>query len=118
MLYPYNKQFLLFEEIKSALNGYGRFIYFRTFNTNHNGDPDPTFVDINKKDNWIESVKEGEFKEGKANGFQRQLIAFNGHCKLGFFKDDQPHGKFVEYDNINGGEWQKMGIYQGDKKCI
>jgi hypothetical protein len=46
------------------------------------------------------------------------LIAFNGHCKLGFFKDDQPYGKFVEYDNINGGEWQKMGIYASDKKCI
>mmetsp|Transcript_11178 Transcript_11178/g.18792 ORF Transcript_11178/g.18792 Transcript_11178/m.18792 type:complete len:192 (+) Transcript_11178:174-749(+) len=99
MLYPYTHNFVLFDDIKNSLNGFGRFIEFRCIVKNRLGQHDPTFS--SKKENWISSVKEGHFLKGVPDGYQRQLIGFNGHCKQGFFKDGQPYGKYVEYD-LNG----------------
>ena len=62
-------------------------------------------------------IKEGEFYQGDACGYQRQLIAFNGHCRLGYFRLDEPYGKFVEYDR-NGDEFHQPGIYRADNDCI
>ena len=44
-------------------------------------------------------------------------MAFNGHCKQGFFYEDQPYGKFVEYD-LEGNEWAKQGIYEYENDCV
>lgn len=124
MLYPYKHKFLYFDDIKEALSGYGRFIYYRAMQKRQtkkekeknfiNYDVDaqhPNVIDFdpthNKTNqNWILSIKEGRFHKGKAEGYQRQLMGFNGHCKLGFFFEDEPYGKFVEYD-ISGKEWAR-----------
>jgi len=96
MLYPYTNQFVLFDDIKDSLTGYGRFMEYRCFTTNPKGDYDPTF-DANKN-NWIMEIKEGEFYKGLASGYQRQLIGYNGHCRLGYYRLNEPYGKYVEYD--------------------
>ena len=43
MVYPYEKKFLLLDEIAPALNGFARIIEFRTFNLDKEGIGDPTF---------------------------------------------------------------------------
>ena len=62
-------------------------------------------------------IKEGEFFKGMASGYQRQLTAYNGHCRLGFYQLDEPYGKYVEYDR-EGNQWQKEGIYVRYGECI
>lgn len=44
-------------------------------------------------------------------------MGFNGHCKLGFFFEDEPYGKYVEYD-LQGKEWAKQGIYYRENDCV
>jgi len=102
MLYPYKHQFLLFDDIKDALTGFGRFIEYRCMSKNRHDQPDPTCD--NRKGNWVLKIKEGQFYKGMADGYQRQLVGMNGHCKVGYFYEDEPYGKFVEYD-INEKEW-------------
>ena len=116
MLYPYTHKFLLFEDIASALNGYGRFMYFRSFSKCQKGSVDPT-VPNSEQDQWITVIKEGRFINGKAEGCQRQLSGYNGHCKLGFYNDDEPFGKFVVYD-ANGNEWKKEGVYYRENEML
>lgn len=70
MLYPYTHQFILFDEIKGALNGFGRFTYYRCFSKNEMGEYDPSFS-TGSKENWLMEIKEGEFKAGMADGYQR-----------------------------------------------
>lgn len=115
MLYPYTHQFILFDDIKEVLTGFGRFTYYRCFSKNELGEFDPSFSDA--KGNWLMNIKEGEFKQGKADGYQRQLSAYNSHCKQGYFKNDQPYGKFVEYDKT-GKEWYPEGYYLSEKECV
>ena len=62
-------------------------------------------------------IKEGRFINGKAEGCQRQLSGYNGHCKLGFYNDDEPFGKFVVYD-ANGNEWKKEGVYYRENEML
>ena len=62
-------------------------------------------------------IKEGEFYLGSASGYQRQLTAYNGHCRLGFYRIGEPYGKYVEYDR-EGNQWQKEGIYVKYGECI
>ena len=45
------------------------------------------------------------------------MIAQNGHCKQGYFLENEPFGKFVEY-NTDGSEFKKMGIYQDEENCV
>jgi len=37
-------------------------------------------------------------------------MAYNGHCKQGYFMNGDPYGKFVEWDR-EGKQWSKEGIY-------
>lgn len=115
MLYPYKHKFLYWDDIKEALTGYGRFIYYRAVKKTVGKDKDGNAIKNindfdpsvkNNTDNWLLTIKEGRFHRGKAEGYQRQLFGFNGHCKLGYFFEDEPYGKFVEYD-IQGKEWAK-----------
>ena len=89
MLYPYKHKFLYFDEIKEALTGYGRFIYYRAMQKrNTTGEKkknmigvdtfatDPNMIDFDPThrkttENWIMSIKEGRFNRGKAEGYQR-----------------------------------------------
>ena len=57
-------------------------------------------------------IKEGQFLKGMASGYQRQLSAYNTHCRVGYYRMDEPYGKFVEYDR-EGAQWLKEGIYAG-----
>ena len=116
MLYPYTHKFLLWDDIAPALNGYGRMMYFRSFSKCMKGSIDPTYPD-SEENQWITVIKEGKFQNGKAEGYQRQLTGFNGFCKLGFFNDDEPYGKFVSYD-VNGKEWKKEGVYFRENELI
>jgi hypothetical protein len=43
MLYPFEKKFLLFDEIAPALTGFARIIEFRAFKLDKDGNGDPTF---------------------------------------------------------------------------
>mgnify|MGYP006100195373 FL=1 len=69
MLYPYTHQFILFDDIKEVLNGFGRMTYYRCFVKNALGEFDPSFSDA--KGNWLMTIKEGQFKNGMADGYQR-----------------------------------------------
>jgi hypothetical protein len=57
MLYPYNHQFILYDDIKESLSGFGRIIEFRTYSKNREGNLDPSFAEVKK--NWIMNIKEG-----------------------------------------------------------
>ena len=116
MLYPYTHKFLLWDDVAPALNGYGRMMYFRSFSKCLKGSVDPTVPD-SAEQQWITVIKEGRFERGKAEGYQRHLSGFNGHCKLGFFSDDEPYGKFVVYDT-HGKEWKKEGVYFREHELI
>ena len=70
MLYPYKHKFVLYDDIASALTGYGRFMYFRTFAVDRHGAPDPTIAGAESK-NWITEIKEGRFDRGWADGYHR-----------------------------------------------
>jgi hypothetical protein len=106
---------VLFDEIKASLSGIGRFTHYRCFAKNELGDYDPSFAST--KGNWLCSIQEGEFSEGQANGYQRQLTAYNAHCKLGYFLKGEPYGKYVEYDK-DGKEWCPEGVYLSEKECV
>lgn len=70
MVYPYQHKFVLYDQIASALTGYGRFMYFRTFATDRHGAPDPT-VSNSESEHWITVIKEGRFDRGCADGYNR-----------------------------------------------
>ena len=70
MIYPYKHKFVQYEDIASALTGYGRFMYFRTFCMDRHGSPDPTTCD-SESQHWITVIKEGRFDRGWADGYQR-----------------------------------------------
>lgn len=85
MLYPFNQKFLLWDDIKSSLNGIARIIEFRCFYYDKFNKPDPT-VDQAKKYKWILSMSEGSVKKGLLDGFNRVICAYNGHTRYGYFK--------------------------------
>ena len=43
MLFPYTHQFILFDDIRDSLTGFGRFMHYRCLGKNKFGDYDPTF---------------------------------------------------------------------------
>jgi hypothetical protein len=67
MLYPYTNQFVIYDDIKDSLTGFGRIMSYRCFATNEHGDYDPTFDA--EKQNWIMEIKEGHFYRGMASGY-------------------------------------------------
>ena len=59
---------IIFEEIKSSLNGFARVIYFK--------------VDtVPKKNLYVTSVKEGRMKNGMFDGFAREFEAIEIESK-------------------------------------
>lgn len=111
MLYPFEHKFVLFEDIKDCLTGYARFIEFRCFQQGLDGFSDPSMDGAFQK-NWILSMTEGEYYKGNVSGFSRTINAFNGYCKLGYYQEGKPYGKWCEFKS-NGTFWQPEGIWDG-----
>jgi hypothetical protein len=63
MIYPYERKFLLYDEIAPALTGIARMIEYRCFKLDENGLVDPT-EDLSGSSNWITNIYEGEFQKG------------------------------------------------------
>ena len=61
-------------------------------------------------------IIEGNFKNGKKNGYCRTIHAINGHCETGFYKDDEVNGKYSEMCLLDGKVWSEPGIYNGREK--
>ena len=62
-------------------------------------------------------MTEGYIHKGRPEGYCRVVNAFNGHTKVGFYKEGKPHGKWVCYD-IQGREFCPKGLYLGQKNCV
>ena len=62
-------------------------------------------------------MTEGYINKGRPEGYCRVVNAFNGHAKVGFYKEGKPHGKWVCYD-IQGREFCPKGLYLGQKNCV
>lgn len=61
------------------------------------------------------SLEEGYFRNGVKSGYCRVMDAENGNVECGFFKNDQPCGKYVKF-NKNGDEIEE-GIFKGHHKA-
>lgn len=96
---------LTFDEIKESLNGFARIVYYKSTTT----DPSPLY-------NQIESMTEGEIKNGLMNGYCRSISAIDGSCAVGFHKDGIPNGKWTCY-KANGEFSLPQGLYEGSS-CI
>lgn len=116
MLYPFDHKFILFDDIADCMTGYARIVEFRCFKTGHDGFADPS-ADGAYLQNWILSISEGQYKNGRENGFSRQINAYNGYCRIGYYKDGEPWGKWCEFQP-EGKQWSQEGIYAGTNKLV
>ena len=93
---------LQFDDIKNSMNGYGRIIYFRCHD------------DHKPEHQHLEYIQEGKFRNGLMNGYCRDMAIIDGeaHCKLGFWKDGEPSGKYQKFD-LEGNSLQE-GIMEGE----
>jgi hypothetical protein len=57
-------------------------------------------------------MSEGRFRHGLPNGFNRFLNAYNGFCRMGYYKDGNPYGKWCHFDET-GKFWKEQGIWNG-----
>lgn len=108
----------MFEDISSAINGFARIVTY----ANHSI---PEYTDVNNplrsgmkvvthqpEHLEIMELTEGEFKEGKLNGYGRRICARTGTCEVGFFQDGVPMGKYTQYA-ADGSFLLDEGIYEG-----
>ena len=49
----------------------------------------------------LQKIVEGRFQKGKISGYARELEVLFRKCKVGFFNDDEPSGKFQSF-NLDG----------------
>lgn len=94
---------LVFDDIKEAINGFARIVYYRSVG----GDTRPDAYELDK-------VVEGEFRNGEMEGYCRAISAVNGSCSAGFHKASKPNGKWSYY-KYDGTFSQPEGIYEGTK---
>lgn len=92
-----------------SLNGFARIVKYRCC-------PAPgTYVNplfTKKTDLEVLTVEEGIFRGGKKAGYCRVFDAQTGQVECGFYKNDQPSGKYVKW-GPNQIEKQE-GIYKGN----
>lgn len=86
-----------------ALNGYGRIIHFKCYG------------DVNdEKDNAIETIQEGRFKQGFMHGYCRNFDSLDeGFAEVGFFNEGDCYGKYQSF-RLDGTLLQQ-GIKDGDQ---
>jgi antitoxin component YwqK of YwqJK toxin-antitoxin module len=58
-------------------------------------------------------MEEGEFSKGEKNGYCRIISAKTGSCQLGFYKNNEPHGKWTSY-KPDGSLAEPEGLYEGE----
>jgi len=74
---------LEFDQIKEALNGHGRIIYYIMGS------------DFSAEQQELKEIQEGHFRNGLMDGYSRRFnVAGSPHVQLGFFKDGLPMGKY------------------------
>ena len=64
----------------------------------------------------IDTVIEGQFKEGLKDGYCRVMSARDGSCQVGFFAKNVPMGKYCMY-NLDGTYILPEGLYEGEGQC-
>ena len=96
---------LTFDEIKESVTGFARIVYYKT-----------TGSTVTADNSEIEQVVEGEFVNGKMEGYARGISAINGSCAVGFHSNGIPNGKWCLYHK-DGHFTQREGIYEG-KRCV
>lgn len=97
------KSNLLYDDIKEHVTGYARIIHYKQVSGDHKG-----------SSYELESVVEGQFKNGEMHGYCRAISAINGCCSAGFHKAGKPDGKWCYY-RYDGTFGQPEGIYEGTK---
>ena len=103
------EEFAVMDEIEPFLSGYGRIIFYdvsgyETSNSDGTKVYDPF---VNPELNKITQIKEGQFFEGKAEGYCR-IMDPSRRVQVGFFKEDWPYGKLKEFVD---GELMEQGIF-------
>jgi hypothetical protein len=93
---------LEWNEIKDSLTGWARIIYYESATT----------LKLASQNCSIASMEEGEFTKGEKNGYCRVISAKTGACQLGFYKDNEPHGKWTSY-KPDGSLAEPEGLYEG-----
>lgn len=95
---------LVLDEIKEFVTGFARIINYKVV-------PGAS----GKADEYeLESVVEGEFKNGEMDGYCRAISAINGCCSAGFHEAGKPNGKWSYY-RADGTFGLPEGIYEGQK---
>ena len=61
-------------------------------------------------------MAEGELYKGRYSGFVRHINAFNGYCKIGYYQEGEPYGKWCEFKS-DGSFWQQEGLWKGSD-CV
>ena len=90
-----------YDELATGIDGYARVIKYvnhsiSKYQTEDGKEEDYSgFGLVNEKSENLEivEVSEGQFKDGKKQGYCR-VISADGSCEVGFFDDDLPKGKF------------------------
>jgi len=108
-----------YDELAEGINGYARIIKYvnhsiSKYQTDDGKEEDYTgFGLVNEKSENLEIVEvtEGQFEEGKKQGYCR-VISADGSCEVGFFDEDLPKGKFAKY-NLDGTYAMEEGLYEG-----
>ena len=87
--------FLTFDKIAHLLNGYARIVFYQVYSQDGSHNYNPY---MNPRRNRIVQMKEGQFKNGKANGYVRTMDMMKD-ASVGFFKEDRAYGKVQYYQN-------------------
>lgn len=94
--------YILYDDIKESLTGWARMVSYKS----HSDYPSWT-------SNELDSVVEGEFKNGVKHGYARGISAIDGSCAAGFHTEGSPNGKWVFY-KPNGEFAKPEGLYEGN----
>ena len=87
---------LEWEEVKDAVNGQARLIYFTAKNTTESGKYDPTQPTYNS----FNELREGNFGNGELDGFGRNMFIASDYSlrsKYGMFSNSDMNGKGILY---------------------
>lgn len=118
---------IFFKEIAGAITGLARIVRYTNLSIPNMIEVDNTkkssstkMINMNPLNLRMVLIEEGEFKEGKKDGYCRVLHE-DQSCETGFYKANEPWGKFEWHLNVSLAEKQswklKPGLYEGYNKC-
>ena len=76
------------QDIASCLNGIARFTYFRCIEDSKG---------LGQTIMELHSIEEGEYVQGKKNGYCRIINANTGNVSVGFYEEGKVHGKYCQF---------------------